>query len=435
MLGNGYGGFVALQMAIRHPGIAAKFILADCGAAFSEPGREAFRNMAAASKAKGLAAITDVAMRRLFAPEFQAAHPDLMADRRAGVPQDRSGSVSRRLRRAGGPRSRPELAKVKVPVLVLVGEHDEATPPPMSHELAALLAAGASGNHSGLRPCPATAVAAAVSGCDRRFPADRMNSDHEGLTGAPAFAGDLDYSNLRNPCLQVEQTWLDRLETPANGPTETPPAFHTAKPGWLSSAIRRSFLPIGCGLLNLGASMRRREFIALTGTAALSFPRLAYSQTIADLPLVAVLAPTRENTELARQIIPALRKGLQQEGLTEGKHYSFAMRLANGEFARLPSLAKELGALKPRVVVASSMAIPPAVKRFLTCRWFLLVLLTTPSRWVSSKLCAPGWHVDGKRDERGRWRGDHDPKARRLLQGTCSGFDTTWHDSAQPPAQ
>ena len=45
--------------------------------------------MAAASKAKGLAAITDVAMRRLFAPEFQAANPELMADRRDGVPQDR----------------------------------------------------------------------------------------------------------------------------------------------------------------------------------------------------------------------------------------------------------------------------------------------------------------------------------------------------------
>ena len=83
VLGNGYGGFVALQMAIRHPGIAARLVLADCGAAFSEPGRDAFRNMAAASKAKGLAAITDVAMRRLFAPEFQAQHPDLMADRRA----------------------------------------------------------------------------------------------------------------------------------------------------------------------------------------------------------------------------------------------------------------------------------------------------------------------------------------------------------------
>src|SRR5882724_1174043 len=82
VLGNGYGGFVALQMAIRHPALAARYIFADCGAAFSEPGREAFRNMAAASRAKGLAAITDVAMRRLFAPEFQADHPDLMADRR-----------------------------------------------------------------------------------------------------------------------------------------------------------------------------------------------------------------------------------------------------------------------------------------------------------------------------------------------------------------
>src|ERR1700719_3615200 len=83
VLGNGYGGFVALQMAIRHPGIASRLILADCGAAFSESGREAFRNMAAASKAKGLSAITDVAMRRLFAAEFQAKHPDLMRDRRA----------------------------------------------------------------------------------------------------------------------------------------------------------------------------------------------------------------------------------------------------------------------------------------------------------------------------------------------------------------
>ena len=33
-------------------------------------------------------------------------------------------------------------------------------------------------------------------------------------------------------------------------------------------------------------------------------------------------------------------------------NYSFAMRFANGDFERLPSLAKELGTLKPRVIVA-----------------------------------------------------------------------------------
>src|SRR6201992_2555657 len=139
VLGNGYGGCVALQMAIRHPGIASKLVLADCGAAFSQPGREAFRNMAAASKAKGLAAITDVAMRRLFAPEFQAEHPGLMQDRRAAFLKTDPVVFQAACAQLAALDLRPELSRVKAPVLVLVGEHDEATPPPMSHELAALL--------------------------------------------------------------------------------------------------------------------------------------------------------------------------------------------------------------------------------------------------------------------------------------------------------
>jgi 3-oxoadipate enol-lactonase len=139
LLGNGYGGFVALQMAIRHPGIADRLILADCGAAFSEAGREAFRNMAAASKARGLSVITDVAMRRLFAPEFQARHPDLMSDRRDAFLKTDPEVLQAACAALAELDLRGELSRVKVPVLVLVGEHDEATPPPMSHELAALL--------------------------------------------------------------------------------------------------------------------------------------------------------------------------------------------------------------------------------------------------------------------------------------------------------
>jgi 3-oxoadipate enol-lactonase len=137
VLGNGYGGFVALLMAIRHPAIAARLILADCGAAFPEAGREAFRNMAAASKARGLAAITDVAMRRLFAPEFQARHPDLMRDRREAFLKTDPQVLQAACADLAELDLRPQLAQVKVPVLVLVGEHDEATPPPMSRELAA----------------------------------------------------------------------------------------------------------------------------------------------------------------------------------------------------------------------------------------------------------------------------------------------------------
>ena len=139
VLGNGYGGFVALQMAIRHPGIASRLVLADCGAAFSEEGRQAFRNMAAASKARGLSAITEVAMRRLFAPEFQAQHPDLMGDRREAFLNTDPDVFQAACAALAELDLRPQLAEVRVPVLVLVGERDEATPPPMSRELASLL--------------------------------------------------------------------------------------------------------------------------------------------------------------------------------------------------------------------------------------------------------------------------------------------------------
>jgi 3-oxoadipate enol-lactonase len=139
VLGNGYGGFIALQMAIRHPGIASRLILADSGAAFSEPGREAFRNMAAASKAKGLSAISDVAMRRLFAPEFQEQNPELMRDRREAFLKTDPEVFRAACAQLAELDLRSELAKVNVPVLVVVGEHDEATPPPMSKQLAALL--------------------------------------------------------------------------------------------------------------------------------------------------------------------------------------------------------------------------------------------------------------------------------------------------------
>jgi 3-oxoadipate enol-lactonase len=139
VLGNGYGGFVALQMAIRHPGIATRLVLADCGAAFSEPGREAFRNMAAAARGKGLSAITPVAMRRLFAPEYQEAHPELMREREAAFLRTDVDVFHAACMSLAGLDLRPDLSKVTLPVLVMVGDQDEATPPPMSQELSAML--------------------------------------------------------------------------------------------------------------------------------------------------------------------------------------------------------------------------------------------------------------------------------------------------------
>lgn len=137
LLGNGYGGFVALQAVIRHPGLADRLVLADAGAAFSEPGREAFRAMARGAAAKGLEAIADIAMRRLFAPEFHAANPDLVAERRRIFLQSDPSVIIAACEALAALDLRPALAEVSIPVLAVVGEQDEATPLPMSREVVA----------------------------------------------------------------------------------------------------------------------------------------------------------------------------------------------------------------------------------------------------------------------------------------------------------
>lgn len=137
LLGNGYGGFVALQAVLRHPGLADRLVLADAGAAFSEPGREAFRAMARGAAAKGLEAIADIAMRRLFAPEFHAGNPDLVAERRRIFLRSDPAVIIAACEALAALDLRPALPDVRIPVLAVVGEQDEATPLPMSREVVA----------------------------------------------------------------------------------------------------------------------------------------------------------------------------------------------------------------------------------------------------------------------------------------------------------
>ncbi len=139
VIGNGYGSFVALLMALRHPGLVSRLVLAGTGAAFSDPGRAAFTGMATAAGAKGLGTIADTAMGRLFAPDFQASHPELMDVRRASFLATDPAVFVDACKALATLDLRDQVDRLAIPVLVMVGADDEATPPPMARELAALL--------------------------------------------------------------------------------------------------------------------------------------------------------------------------------------------------------------------------------------------------------------------------------------------------------
>ena len=93
--------------------------------------------------------------------------------------------------------------------------------------------------------------------------------------------------------------------------------------------------------------MRRRDFLQLASSAAAAWPLPALSQRASHPALVAVLTPG--NADWARERLDAIRKGLQEAGLTEGVHYTLAVRFAEGQMDRLPGLVKELEAMEPAV--------------------------------------------------------------------------------------
>lgn len=136
LMGNGFGGTVALAFALGHPDRIGRLVLADVAARFPDAGKEAFRVMAARVAADGLAAIVDIAAARIFPPAYLAAFPDAVAQRRAvllAVDPDAFRAACAVLIAAD---LTPGLATLRVPTLIVCGELDQATPVALNREIA-----------------------------------------------------------------------------------------------------------------------------------------------------------------------------------------------------------------------------------------------------------------------------------------------------------
>jgi putative ABC transport system substrate-binding protein len=95
--------------------------------------------------------------------------------------------------------------------------------------------------------------------------------------------------------------------------------------------------------------MRRRAFIALLGGAAASWPMVTPAQPRARLGYLSggLKGDNEQNT------VAILRESLRALGWRLGETLEIEERWASGDFARLPSLAKELLAWRPDVLVST----------------------------------------------------------------------------------
>lgn len=108
--------------------------------------------------------------------------------------------------------------------------------------------------------------------------------------------------------------------------------------------------------------MKRRDTIfALLALGAAAGSSVAMAQPAKPPRRIATLDDSHESSR-AREWA-AFRKRLQELGYVEGKGYVMEARFARANAERLPSLATELVALKPDVIVTASLTAALAAKR------------------------------------------------------------------------
>ena len=100
--------------------------------------------------------------------------------------------------------------------------------------------------------------------------------------------------------------------------------------------------------------MRRREFIALVGGAAVAWPLSARAQQTQRLRRIGMLLASAENDPEGKPRIAEFLNQLQGLGWSEGRNIQIDYRWASGEADRLRMFAKELVDLQPEVIVGQN---------------------------------------------------------------------------------
>ena len=139
VFGNGFGAFVALELAIRHGARMGRLMVADTVPAFPEPAKAPFRGMAEKVRATGISAILDTAIGRMFPPAFQAAHPEVVAARKAALAPTNALCFARACLALAALDLRPQLARIRNPTLVMCGVLDQTTTPALAREVASAI--------------------------------------------------------------------------------------------------------------------------------------------------------------------------------------------------------------------------------------------------------------------------------------------------------
>jgi putative ABC transport system substrate-binding protein len=142
--------------------------------------------------------------------------------------------------------------------------------------------------------------------------------------------------------------------------------------------------------------MRRREFIRLVGSAAVTWPFAAHAQQREPLRRVAVLEPIAKDTPGAQARYAAFLEAFDQLGWTDGRNVQIVARWGGGNNLELRKYGEELVALAPEVILAGGGTAAEAMLKATRTIPIVFVIVPDPvgSGFVE-RLSRPGGNATG----------------------------------------
>jgi 3-oxoadipate enol-lactonase len=154
VLGNGFGGFIAVALAARHGERFDRLVAAPALAAFPEPAKQPLRILAHKVEKEGMQAVLDAAIRRMFPEPFIAQHPDIVAERKRALAEADPACFRTACLALASLDLAPALPSIRNRTLVLAGSQDATTPVALARELAARIPGAEFQELSGCGHCP-----------------------------------------------------------------------------------------------------------------------------------------------------------------------------------------------------------------------------------------------------------------------------------------
>jgi len=154
VLGNGFGGFIAVALAARHGALVRRLIAAPALAAFPEPAKQPLRGLAERVAKEGMSGALDVAIRRMFPERFIAANPTVVDERKQALMKADPACFRTACLALAALDLSPALKSITCETLVMAGSEDATTPPALARELAAKIAGARFRQLDGCGHCP-----------------------------------------------------------------------------------------------------------------------------------------------------------------------------------------------------------------------------------------------------------------------------------------